>query len=202
ELSILDWTTGRITRRIAVEGVTAMTNPSWSPDGRSIAFSGMNGGISDIYVFDVMSGEVRQLTDDRFGDLQPAWSPDSRTIAFVSDRGRYGTNFETLDYAKLRLSFVDVETGAMKTIVPFDDAIHVNPQYSPDGRSVFFISDQDGFKDVYRYDLTADLVYRVTNVQTGISGITSMSPALSVAAQSGRMAYSVFRNNEYSIFSL
>jgi Tol biopolymer transport system component len=202
ELSILDWTSGRITRRIAVDGVTAMTNPSWSPDGSSIAFSGMNGGISDIYVFDVASGDVRQLTDDRFGDLQPTWSPDSKTIAFASDRGRYGTNFETLDYAPLRLSFVDVETGTLKTIVPFDDAIHVNPQYSPDGRSVFFISDQDGFKDVYRYDLTADLVYRVTNVQTGISGITSMSPALSVAAQSGRMAYSVFRNNEYTIFSL
>jgi len=202
ELSILDWTSGRVERRIAIDGVTAISNPAWSPDGRSIAFSGMNGGISDLYVFDVQSGSVRQLTDDRFGDLHPAWSPDSRTIVFSSDRGQYGTNFETLDYAKLRLSFVDVETGELDTVVPFDDAIHVNPQYSPDGRSVFFISDQDGFKDVYRYDREADLLYRVTRLQTGVSGITATSPALTVAAQSGRMMYTVFQNNEYTIFSL
>ena len=201
ELAILDWNTGRVTRRIAVEGVSAMSNPAWSPDGSQIAFSGMDGGISDLYVFDVESSEVTQVTDDKFGDLHPAWSPDGKTLVFASDRGQNGTNFETLDYAKLRLAFVNVETGEMDSLVPFDDAIHINPQYSPDGRSVFFISDQDGFKDVYRYALDEDLVYRVTNVQTGVSGITSTSPALSVASQSGRMMYSVFQNNEYSIFA-
>lgn len=201
ELAILDWNSGRVERRIAVEGVTAMSNPAWSPDGKSIAFSGIDGGISDIYVFDVESGDVKQLTDDKFGDLHPSWSPDSKTIAFASDRGPYGTDFETLDYAKLRLSFINVETGELDTIVPFDDALHINPQYSPDGQSVFFVSDQDGFKDVYRYALDEDLVYRVTDVQTGISGITATSPALTVAGQSGRMMYSVFSNNKYTIFS-
>ena len=202
ELAILDWNTGEIIRRISVDGVTALSNPSWSPDGKSIAFSGMNGGISDLYILDLASGGVKQMTNDRYGDLQPSWSPDSRTIVFASDRGPDGTNFDTMDFAKLRISFIDVETGEIKTIVPFAKALHTDPHYSPDGRSVFFTSNQDGFKDVYRYSLDDEHVYRVTKVQTGVSGITSMSPALSVAGQSGRLAYSVFTDNNYTIFTL
>jgi Tol biopolymer transport system component len=202
ELALLDWNTGEIERRIAIQGVSALSNPAWSPDGNQIAFSGMDGGISDLYVFDIETGGVKQLTNDRYGDLQPAWSPDGKTIAFLSDRGPDGTNFDTMDYANVRLSFFDVETGEINTIVPFEDAVHANPQYSPDGRSVYFTANPDGFKDIYRYSLDNEQTYRVTQVQTGISGITSLSPALSVAAQSGRLAYSVFQNNSYTIFSM
>ncbi|NNE35177.1 MAG: peptidase S9 [Rhodothermales bacterium] len=202
ELSILDWNTGEIERRIAIDGVSALSNPAWSPDGSRIAFSGMDGGISDIYIFDIENGGVKQMTNDRYGDLQPAWSPDSRSIVFLSDRGEEGTNFETMDYAEVRLSFLDVDSGEINTIVPFDDATHANPQFSPDGRSIYFTADPDGFKDIYRYNLDNEQTYRVTNLQTGVSGITSLSPALSVAGQSGRLAYSVFQKNTYTIFTL
>ena len=72
----------------------------------------------------------------------------------------------------------------------------------PDGRSLFFISNQDGFTDVYRYALGTDQMYRVTNLQTGISGITDLSPAMSVAMQSGRMMFSVFSVNSYNVYAL
>jgi Tol biopolymer transport system component len=202
ELSILDWNSGSIERRVSVEGVTAMSNPAWSPDGKSIAFSGMDGGISDLYVLDLESGRVRQLTNDRFGDLQPTWSPDGRTIAFVTDRGDGGTDFSTLQYGKVRLATIDVETGSIRVIRPFPGGRHINPQFSPDGESLFFISDYDGFKDVYRYDLRAEQAYKITALQTGVSGITGLSPAMSVALQSGRMVFSVFSNNTYSVHSL
>ena len=202
ELSILDWNTGGIERRIAVDGVTAMSNPAWSPDGQSIVFTGLDGGISDLYLLDLQTNAVRQLTNDRFGDLQPAWSPDGKTIAFVSDRGPNGTDFEKLQYSDVRLSFYDLELDQINTVVPFDTGMSTNPQFSPDGRSVFFISDHDGFKDVYRYSLDNDNIYRVTEIATGVSGITSLSPAMSVASQSGRMVFSVFAENKYSVFAL
>ncbi len=202
ELAIMDWRKGSIERRISIAGVTALSNPAWSPDGNQIAFSGMDGGISDLYIFDLPTNEVRQLTNDRFGDLQPTWSPDGKKIAFVSDRGENGTNFEELSFAKVRLAVIDVESEEIESIVPFPGARHHNPQYSPDGRSLFFISDYEGFKDVYRYDLGERATYRITNLKTGVSGITSLSPAMTVAAQSGRMAFSVFKNNEYDVFAL
>ncbi|MFQ5572325.1 MAG: TolB family protein, partial [Rhodothermales bacterium] len=104
EISIWDLDTGDIERRVAVQGVSAISNPAWSPDGRTIAFSGIDGGISDLYLFNVVTGQVRQLTNDRYADLQPAWSPDGQTIAVVTDRGPDGTNFETLSYSKTRLA--------------------------------------------------------------------------------------------------
>lgn len=201
EISILDWNSSSIERRISVEGVTAMSNPAWSPDGRSIAFSGMDGGISDLYVLNMQTGDVRQLTNDRYSDLQPTWSPDGATLAFVTDRGPQGTEFETLSYGKERIGLLDLASGSIRTVRPFDGR-HTNPQFSPDGRSLFFISDHDGFKDVYRYVLSDRSLYRVTNLQTGVSGITATSPAMSVSAQNGRMMFSVFGDNKYTVFSL
>ena len=202
EISIWDLDTGNIERRVTVEGVSAMSNPAWSPDGRWIAFSGIDGGISDLYIFNIATGNVRQLTDDRYADLQPAWSPDGKTIAVVSDRGPDGTDFETLKYAKTRLSLIDVEGGEIRTLRPFTQGKHINPQFSPDGRSLFFIADQDGFSDIYRYALNTEQSYRVTYLKTGVSGITALSPAMAVAAQNGRMMYSVYSAGEYTVFSL
>ena len=56
--------------------------PSWSPDGKKIAFVSMrNGGINQIYVMDSNGENVRRITHGIF-DLNPAWSPDGRTIAY------------------------------------------------------------------------------------------------------------------------
>ena len=202
ELAIMNWRKGSIERRVSIAGVTALSNPSWSPDGNQIAFSGMDGGLSDLYILDLPTNEVRQLTNDRFGDLQPAWSPDGKKIAFVTDRGENGTDFENLSFGKVRLGVIDVESEAIEIIQPFDNSRHFNPQYSPDGRSLFFISDYDGFKDIYRYDLAEEASYRVTDLKTGVSGITGLSPAMTVAGQSGRMVFSTFSNNEYDVYSL
>ncbi|HEX7069188.1 MAG TPA: peptidase S9, partial [Rhodothermales bacterium] len=202
QLAILDVNRTDVERRISVQGVGAITNPAWAPDGRHIAFSGMDGGISDLYVVNIETGEVRQLTNDRFADLQPAWSPDGQRLAFTTDRGDDGSNFLTLEYAPMRLGLIDVASGAVEVMAPFPHALHHNPQFSPDGRDLYFISDQDGFKDIYRLTLSDGSTRRITNLQTGVSGITALSPAMSVAAQSGRMTFSVFSDNKYSVFSL
>ncbi len=202
ELAVWNLDTGSLERRIKVDGVGALSNPAWSPDGRFIAFSGIDGGLSDLYVLELTTGDVRQLNNDRYADLAPAWSPDGRTIVVVSDRGPGGTNFETLEFAETRLTLVDVASGEMETIRPFPRGKHINPQFSPDGRSVYFVSDQDGFADLYRYTLADGGLYRVTRLKTGVSGITKLSPTMSVAAQNGRLMYSVFFDGQYQVFVL
>lgn len=202
EISILDVEDLDVDRTISVEGVSAITNLAWSPAGESIAFTGLDGGISDLYVLNLETNAVRQLTDDRYADLQPAWSPDGRNLAFATDRGPEGSDFRTLDFANMHLGIYDLETNDIQNLEPFGDVLHHNPQFSPDGQSLYFISDQDGFKDVYRMALGTGETYRVTELATGVSGITAMSPAMSVASQSGRMMFSVFANNMYTVFSL
>jgi Tol biopolymer transport system component len=202
EINTFDVRTGEIRKRTAVKGVGAIRNLAWSPNGRYVAFSGLDGGISNLYLYDLEKENVTQLTNDRHAVLQPTWSPDGSTIAFTTDRGTDGTNFETLKYGDYRLGVIDVDTRRIETIRPFPRGMQHNPQFSPDGRSLYFISDHDGFKDVYRYNLETEAVYRVTEVQTGVSGITATSPAMSVARRSGRMMFSVFSNSGYSIVSL
>lgn len=202
EIALWDVNTRSIQRRIRVAGVGALANPAWSPDGESIVVTGLDGGISDLYLVNLQSGEVRQLTADKYAALQPSWSPDGRYIAFASDRGPGGSDFERLEFSDLRIAIFDLETNEIRTLTPFGQAQYVNPQFSPDGNNLFFISNADGFRDVYRYDLLTDDVYRVTDVMTGVSGITSTAPALSVAARTGRMMFSVFYDGNYSIHSL
>jgi hypothetical protein len=77
---------------------------------------------------------------------------------------------------------------------------HLNPQWMPDSGVLAFMADPDGIANVYRVTLSNGTVERLTNVSTGVSGITRSSPALSVAAQAGTMAVSSFENNKYSIY--
>ena len=188
-------------RSISVRGVGAITDAAWSPDGRSIAISGTAGGISDLYLIDVSNGQVRRLTNDRFADLHPAWSPDGKSIAFASDRGPT-TSFDSLQYGEMNLSVLDVGSGNVRQLEIFPGTKHINPQFSPDGSQLYFISDREGYIDIYRLDIASKQVFQVTRLATGVSGITALSPALSVARQTGRLVFSVFDHGGNVIHAL
>ena len=201
ELAILDVSSEDIERRIAIAGVGAIANPAWSPDGSRIAISGMSGGKSDIWLIDLGSGAATQLTNDRYADLQPAWSPDGRTVAFASDRGP-GTDFDRLIFGPMNIATIDVGSQEVKVLSLFEGAKHINPQYTPDGREIYFISDHEGFSDMYRVELGTGAVYQITRLATGVSGITGMSPAMSVAQRSGRILFSIFEKTGYNVYGL
>lgn len=201
EIEVMDVQSGDITRRIRVEGVGAMADPAWSPDGRSIAFAGLAGGISDLYVYDLETSTARALTRDREAQLQPAWSPDSRTLAYVTDAGSE-TDMRVLRFGPMRLAMIDVAQGNVRLIPRLGRGKSINPRFTPDGGSLLFISDQDGVSDLYRQSLTDGAVTRLTHVATGISGITDLSPAMSIATQTGTIVFSVFDDQGYSIRAL
>lgn len=195
-IAIADLDRREVVRTLDTEGVDAVFDLAWSPDGSSLALSGSRGGIVDLYRLDLASGAVERLTDDAFAELAPSWSPDGRTIAFATDRGP-GADLGQLRLPRMGLGFYDVAAGTTRVERPLGDAKHVSPQYAPDGRSLYFVSDPDGFSDIYRLDLASGSVTRVTRVATGVSGITALAPALSVARNTGRLAFSVFHDGAY-----
>ena len=225
EIALIAAATGRLERRIAVPGAGALADPTWSPDGRRIALTGTNAGSSSLYLLDLEGGQVRRLTSAGHSDLQPAWSPDGHTLAFASDRGatastdldRTGGNrggAASIDLGcavpdrgrvPMRIWLLDVAAGGPpRPAMPLEPggADQVGAQFGPGADQLFFVSDRGGVGDVYRLELDGGRLFQVTRAATGVSGVSRLSPALAVAARSGRLAFSVFAGATFEVHSL
>ncbi len=199
-LAIYDVERDRIERRIDVPDIEGMRHPAWSPDGRSIVFSARTDGASDLYRLDLATNEVERLTSDGYTDIQPAFSPDGRRIVFVTDRGP-ATSLDLLRFGEPQLALLDLETRAIEVLQIFPSGKHIDPHFSPDGESLYFIGEPDGVPDVFRYDLAERRALRVTRLKTGVSGLTSTSPALSIDGD-GALAFSVQEGGDFNIYRI
>ena len=197
-LTIVDADNGRRLREITLKDLDEVLNPAWSPDGHSIAFSGLAGGFNDLFVYDLSANSLRRLTNDAFAELDPAWSPDGRQIAFSTDR--FSTTMSHLEAGNLRLAIMEVASGQVREVGGFDGAKNIDPQWSPDGRSLYFLSDRQGITNVYRLPVAGGTPAQMTNILTGVSGITSLSPALSAA--DGRLVFSAYEEDGYNIYAM
>jgi hypothetical protein len=197
-LEVVDTVSGDKEREIALKDVDEVVNPTWSPDGSRIAFTGLVGGVTDLFIYDLQASQLRRVTDDAYAELQPSWSPDGRTIAIGTDR--FSTNLEALRAGEMRIGLVDVESGAVRELGGNPGAKNINPQWSADSRTIYFVSDREGISNVYRMEAGGGTPAQVTNLLTGVSGITDMSPALS--ASTSQLAFSVYENGGYNIYAI
>ncbi|HKJ26581.1 MAG TPA: DPP IV N-terminal domain-containing protein [Anaerolineales bacterium] len=79
---IFDYLENTIIRHV----VSTQTNVSWSPDSQRLVLSIHEKGdsdVDDLYILDVNSGQLKQLTSGPSNDLYPSWSPDGEWIAFT-----------------------------------------------------------------------------------------------------------------------
>ena len=198
-LNVLEVASGKIEREIVFPGLGEILAPTWAPDGRRIAFSALQGGFTDLWVVDLASGQPRRLTEDRWADLGPAWSPDGKSIAFATDRFSAES---TQSQSPYRLAIVDPESGTVRQVQAFERGKHINPQWSADGRLLYFISDRDGISNLYRVPVEGGAPERLTNLLTGISGITALSPALSVSRDGSRLVFSAYEKSDYNLYAI
>lgn len=199
-LSFLDQDGRRAGEEIRFPDLGEILNPTWAPDGRRIAFMALSGGTSDIYIYDLQTKALKNMTSDVYGDIQPAWSPDGKWIAFATER--FTTQLPILSVGNYQLALLNPETGEIKPAPAFKGAKHINPQWSADSKSLYFVSDRNGISNLYRLEMGTSALYQVTDLYTGVSGITNLSPALSIASKSNDVLYSAYDQGSYSIYGL
>lgn len=199
-LSIFDMERKKRVKEIVFDQSGEILSPSWSPDGRRIVFSAQSNGYTDLFMFDLESESLEYLTNDPYADLMPDWSPDGRSIAFITER--FNSELAILDVGSLQLAVMDVDTGMVRRVPAFAHAKNINPQWAPDSSSLYFISDQNGIPNVYNVEVGTGELSQVTNLFSGISGITDTSPAITVAQGTGTLAYTQYDDGKYSIYTI
>ncbi len=197
KMAILDVKKKKIIDELTIDGVPSFTNPAWSPGGNQIIVSGTVNGITDLYLYTLNNGKVEKLTDDFTAELHPSWSSDGSNIVFAKERPIFGENQR--NYA-FNIGIMDLENRSVSILDVFNNSKNMNPVFSQDDRDIYFLSDADGFRNLFRYNTETGKLYRLTEYMTGISGITEFSPAISIARNNGQIAYNYFYGDKYHIY--
>ncbi|HEX7155209.1 MAG TPA: hypothetical protein VF618_27315 [Thermoanaerobaculia bacterium] len=140
-LLLINPLSGRINRSIpmTLNGVPIeqQLNPSYSPDGKKVAFSAFKGVQNDIFVYDLEANTVTNLTNDSFFDGAPVFSPDGKWLIYSSVGG---------SYAKLyRLNLANPAERYQLTTGNWND---IDATFTPDGKRIFFASDKQTGRNV------------------------------------------------------
>lgn len=189
---------GEVLYDLSMGKVEQFSNLAWSPDGKNIAFQGLVEGQGDLYMYNLDTKQIKQLTNDKYSDYQPSFSKDGKKIVFASDRTTYDQT--TSQEITFNLAELDLATGKVTDIKVFNGANNLNPQYSADDSQIYFLSNRDGFRNMYRYTISTGKVEQMTDLFTGICGITEYSPALSISNHDD-IVYSYYRAQKYALYN-
>jgi len=125
-------------------------SPTWSPNGKELAYVSFEGHHASIYLQNLSSGARTLISRYPGMNNAPAFSPNGRRMALVL----------TLD-GNPNIYVMDLATKHL-TQITNDYSIDTEPTWSPDGNMLYFTSNRAGGPQIYRYDFANSSISRVT----------------------------------------
>ena len=123
---------------VILDSAQPVMSPSWSPDGKKLAYVSFESGQPRIFIQDITSGERESVASFPGINGAPAFSPDGRHLAMTLSKD-----------GNPEIYAMDLRTMRLRRITR-NAAIDTEPSWSPDGRSLAFTSDRGGKPQIYR----------------------------------------------------
>ena len=148
--------------RTVVNSTEPLLSPSWSPDGRKLAYVSFEGGNSGIWIQDIATGSRDKVTSFRGINGAPAFSPDGSRLAMTLSKGG-NPDIYVMDLGSKHLTQLTNHFG-----------IDTEPTWSHDGASLYFTSDRGGRPQIYQMPASGGSATRVS-----FDGSYNASPSVS-----------------------
>ncbi|MCC5794053.1 MAG: Tol-Pal system beta propeller repeat protein TolB [Chromatiales bacterium] len=136
--------------QVMFESPQPIMSPSWSPDGRRIAYVSFENGVAEIYIQTLRTGDRIRASARPGVNSAPSFSPDGRRLALTLSRDG-NLDIYTLDVA-----------GQVLTRITDWPSIETEPVWSADGRTLYFTSDRSGNPQIYRVGSDGGRPERIT----------------------------------------
>ena len=198
-LVVEDVITRKIVQRFPLTDVDAPESPAFSPDGKTIAFSGMRGGVTDIFALDLATKAITNLTNDPFADYAPTWTPDGKALVVLT-RVSGNEKLFRIDVAggkRTQITFGTHDEGGARyldaeTLVFPSTAVDPNETVDPE------VAKNGTIFNLWTLNLKTNALSRYTDAVGG-----AYSPVvLHGGAEQPRVAFVSFYKGEYAVHIL
>lgn len=190
----------KIEIRHEIKDVDSPESPDVSPDGQRVAFAGLRGAVGDIFVIDLATGEIANVTNDAFSDYAPTFSPDGKSLVYIRRFSGNDKLFKLdLDTKQsVQLTFGTHDDGGAQ-FLDADTLVFPSTAIDPDNTEELdsTVARNGNIYNIWTLNLKNGELRQYTDALTG-----NLSPVVLKEGKTNKIAFVTYFKGEYGVHTL